>query len=111
MHRAGDQTDEPVLLAATSFPLSPRAFYILYSLLEEGRNAPRPPTPCPAFLPSLRAIMPHLLFWTDPKVRKKHDFLQNREDVKGSCSNSISERLVTIGIFEMEKIKNLPKKT
>ena len=62
MHRAGDQTDEPVLLAATSFPLSPRAFYILYSLLEEGRNAPRPPTPCPAFLPSLRAIMPHLLF-------------------------------------------------
>ena len=42
-----------MLLAATSFPLSPRAFYILYSLLEEWRNAPRPPR-----RPALHSFLP-----------------------------------------------------
>jgi len=79
--------------------LAPCLLHPLQSVGGRQERAPPAPSPCPAFLPSLRAIMPHLLFWTDPKVRKKHDFLQNREDVKGSCSNSISERFVTIGIF------------
>jgi hypothetical protein len=78
MHRVGDQTDEPVLLAATSFPLSPRAFYILYSLFEEGRNAPHPrrrPDLHSFFLARHHTSPPFLR--TDPKVREKTISFQN----------------------------------
>ena len=75
MHRAGDQTDEPVLLAATSFPLSPRAFYIL--LQSVGGNweerAPPAPTPCiPSFLARHHASPPFLR--TDPESPEKTRF-------------------------------------